>query len=109
MRLWPLFIVRRVAGRSMLPVLRPGTIVVAVPAPGNVQPGQVVIFRHDGREKIKRIIRIEENSLWLEGDNPDESTDSRQFGIVKTRMVRGRVIFPATRLKNTKRPPSLFI
>jgi nickel-type superoxide dismutase maturation protease len=42
---------------------------------------------------IKRLQRREETGeLWLAGDNPGGSTDSRQFGAVSPTALRGRVV-----------------
>ncbi len=42
--------------------------------------GQVVIVRTLERPLIKRIVRIEGEKIWVEGDNKTASTDSRQLG-----------------------------
>jgi len=31
--------------------------------------------------------------VWLEGDNPENSTDSRTYGPVPQAMIRGKVFF----------------
>jgi len=42
---------------------------------------------------IKRLRSVgEHGALWLEGDNPAGSTDSRQFGVVPAKALRGRVV-----------------
>ena len=85
---------RRVAGESMLPALRPGGIVLAHAFFRTLRAGDVVIARHDGLEKIKRIRRIEPPRVFLVGDNPGRSTDSRQFGWLDERAVIGKVVWP---------------
>jgi signal peptidase I len=42
--------------------------------------GQIVIVRTLDRPLIKRIVRMEGDKIWVEGDNRDASTDSRQLG-----------------------------
>jgi len=42
---------------------------------------------------IKRLHGVEASGqLWVEGDNPAGSTDSRQFGAVPAAALRGRVV-----------------
>lgn len=57
--------------------------------------GKVVILERDsmpGILQIKRVIRIEENALWVEGDNKTFSTDSRSWGVVAPTEIRGVVL-----------------
>jgi nickel-type superoxide dismutase maturation protease len=86
---------RRVVGPSMSPKLRPGKIVLASPLfRRRLRPGQVVIFEHQGKEKIKRIERLDHGRLFLIGDNLSASTDSRHFGWLTSREVIAKVIWP---------------
>ena len=41
---------------------------------------------------IKRLSRLDSRGLWLLGDNPGESTDSRQLGAVPTSLLIGEVV-----------------
>ena len=41
---------------------------------------------------IKRLSRLDSTGLWLLGDNPAESTDSRQLGAVPTKLLIGEVV-----------------
>jgi phage repressor protein C with HTH and peptisase S24 domain len=87
-------IIRRVVGDSMLPFLRPDQIVVAMGNYKTLQPGDVVVFRHEGLEKIKRIHSIKDDYVYLVGDNPDTSTDSRAFGWLHITTVIAKVRWP---------------
>ncbi|KAK4537233.1 hypothetical protein CDCA_CDCA11G3258 [Cyanidium caldarium] len=39
------------------------------------------------------LVSIQRGYVWLEGDNPENSTDSRHYGPVPVALVRGRVAF----------------
>ena len=55
----------------------------------------VVVTWHPQRSKlrlIKRLKSVEGTGLWLLGDNPAESTDSRQLGAVPTNLLIGEVV-----------------
>ncbi len=53
--------------------------------------GQVVVARHN-RLLIKRITSIEAAGLWLQGDNPAASTDSRHFGLISQAQIEALII-----------------
>ena len=99
-KLKPPFLLRRIVGHSMMPVLPPGTLVLGWSWFRRLRPGDVVVFYHDGKEKIKRVGSIEEDGrLHMIGDHPSASRDSRHFGTVERSFVVSKVIFPGTRLK----------
>lgn len=56
-------------------------------------PGDQVILSPDQAEKFgKRLLVIPDGHLWLEGDNPLNSSDSRDYGPVPAELVIGRVL-----------------
>jgi phage repressor protein C with HTH and peptisase S24 domain len=79
----------------MLPTLRPGQVVVFQRRQPKV--GDIVMVSHDGLEKIKRIARQEHGRVYLLGDNPVNSTDSRNFGWLAEAEVRGVLYWPKRR------------
>jgi nickel-type superoxide dismutase maturation protease len=91
-----MILLRRIVGNSMLPGFLPGDIVVGVRVlrRHRLRPGQVVIINHGGREKVKRIAEINGDELYVLGDNPQASTDSRHFGWISLSDVKARVIWP---------------
>ena len=57
--------------------------------------GDVVLARHPqepGRRVIKRVIAVSAAGVDLRGDNPDLSTDSRDYGLVALNLILGRVV-----------------
>jgi nickel-type superoxide dismutase maturation protease len=83
-----------VEGRSMAPTLLPGDRVLVLRS-RRLKVGDLVAVpdpRGERRLLIKRITAIHGGLLELRGDNPDASTDSRDFGDVPTRRVLGRVV-----------------
>ncbi|MBC7581933.1 S26 family signal peptidase [Aeromicrobium sp.] len=86
-------VLRRVNGNSMLPTLADGQLVVARQT-RDLTVGDVVIVTHDGLEKIKRIEHHEGDLVYLLGDNPSESTDSRTLGWLPAKTISAKVIWP---------------
>ncbi len=85
--------IRRVAGKSMLPAFRHGQIVVGIKR-RRVVVGDVVIMLHEAREKIKRVAKVADGKVYVLGDNPHLSTDSRDFGWLVDDVVRATIIWP---------------
>jgi nickel-type superoxide dismutase maturation protease len=57
--------------------------------------GDVVIVRHpdDDTMLVKRILRITSNGVFVAGDNPEASTDSRTLGMLSNELIVGKVIW----------------
>ena len=80
----------------MQPSLEPGDRVLVRQLGQKAAPslGSVVVAWHPQRSDlrlIKRLSRVDSTGLWLLGDNPAESTDSRQLGAVPTNLLIGEV------------------
>jgi len=54
--------------------------------------GDVIVFTRDENTEIKRIERIEEDGLYVVGDNDLVSLDSRSYGLIPRDTVLGRAI-----------------
>lgn len=89
------FVVR---GDSMEPTLIDGDEVLVSPRAYRRRPprvGDVVLYQHPLQgdvTAIKRVAELRPEGLWLLGDRPDSSTDSRSYGAVPLRHLRGRVL-----------------
>lgn len=88
------FTIRKVSGHSMMPTLPPKTMVWGFRWFNRLKVGDVIIFKHQGREKIKRIDKIKEDKLFVLGDHREASSDSRDYGWVETEEVIAKVIWP---------------
>ena len=87
-----------ISGSSMLPSLRDGDCVLIdarafAHRPPNV--GEVVLaLVPAGIEVVKRVRHVDSaGRIWLHGDNPPESTDSRDFGPLGAADIGGLVLF----------------
>jgi nickel-type superoxide dismutase maturation protease len=87
----------RVVGPSMAPALRHGDVLLVrrtrpgtLPSAGSV----VVVALPDRPLGVKRLARVEpDGRVWLEGDNPFGSTDSRDLGPLPAESVHARVVW----------------
>lgn len=83
----------RIEGDSMLPVLKDGELVLINPH-ADLEVGDIVLARHPFKQSVKIIKRIAEilpgERYILLGDNPPESSDSRQFGAIAAKDLLGK-------------------
>jgi phage repressor protein C with HTH and peptisase S24 domain len=91
--------IRQIQGDSMLPLFKPGHLLLAVHDERAPREGDVVLIHHGGLEKVKRLKQIQGDRMYVEGDNQARSTDSRTFGWLHRSAIRARVIWP---LKNRR-------
>ena len=99
-----------------LRTIKPGEIVVAR-SPTNARQTVCKRVRAVAGEEVKvpgafwqpeKRLRIPQGHIWLQGDNPNNSTDSRHYGPVPLALVKGRVFFklwPAWEMGST--PPKI--
>ena len=92
---WRYFERVEVSGLSMAPALQPGDRLLLRRA-RSVRPGDVVAAsdpRQPARPVLKRVRDVSQEGVFLLGDNPEHSTDSRQFGPVPIKSVTGKAIY----------------
>ena len=90
----------RISGPSMKPTLSAGVEVLVdcrAQTRVSISVGDLVLVQHPLQSDIRMIKRVvshdaEADSYIVHGDNPHESTDSRQFGAVSGRHLLGRVV-----------------
>jgi len=85
----------RVSGNSMRPALEDNDIVLVQRA-GKIAVGDIVITAHPFKQSVtilKRVMAIDEaGRVELQGDDPDESSDSRSFGTIPGKHIQGKVV-----------------
>ena len=95
------FEIVQVQGNSMLPAFADGDQILIKYRTSDLQPihqGEVVMIEREGELMLKRIVRYEigghtgQGMVAVEGDNKDESIDSRHWGAVPSRFVKAKVI-----------------
>ena len=96
-------------GRSMLPTLKPGSLLVVnkaaygfrIPGLGlylfhwsKPRPGDLLVFYTPlGERAVKRCFSVnEEGDFFVRGDNDLESFDSRSYGLVPLDHILGKVV-----------------
>ena len=94
-----------VRGPSMSPTLADGDVVL-ISLRARPRPGAIVLIRWPQRHdqlSIKRAVGRHGDGWWVEGDNPDASTDSRHLGtaeVIGTVLAR---LYPKPRIQRAQR------
>ncbi len=87
---------RKVKGHSMAPFLLQGRVVVITRWYTRPKVGDIVVVKHDGKEKIKRITQLDDKGIFITGDNRLQSTDSYDFGWLQMSDVVAKLLWPKT-------------
>jgi nickel-type superoxide dismutase maturation protease len=89
----------------MSPTLADGDVVL-IGMRARPRPGSVVVVcwpQRPGQLSIKRAVGRHGSGWWVEGDNPDASTDSRQLGTATATAVVLARVWPAPRIQRARR------
>ena len=93
-----------VNGNSMTPTLRAGQDVLSFNwAYLSKKPrvGDIVVVKVNAKDMVKRVDKVYDRTVYLLGDNNNESSDSRDFGPVKTDQIVGKVVYKSE-IRSTK-------
>jgi nickel-type superoxide dismutase maturation protease len=85
-----------ISGNSMFPTLKAGSTVLVYKYFFSKPKLRDIIAAcdpRDGKTIIKRVTKIENNRYFVQGDNKQASTDSRNFGSLDKNDIIGKVIF----------------
>lgn len=77
----------------MLPTLKPGQDVLIWCWFYNPKVGEIVAVKVNGRDVIKRVQKVHDRNIFVQGDNKEESIDSRRFGWVNKSQIIGKLIY----------------
>jgi len=88
------FKIFRVKDLSMEPTIRHGNYVFVYRWARDHKEGNIIVLKHpvSGIHIIKRIDSMDNDRVFVTGDNKDSSEDSRHFGSVYKSNIVGRVI-----------------
>ncbi len=86
---------RRIEGKSLEPYYQTGQKLLCLRR-RNLLQGQVALFAHEGREKLKIITALDGEKVFVEGTS-DYSSDSHDFGWIDESDVKAVVVWPKPR------------
>ena len=89
-----------VNGNSMKPTLHPGQDVLSFNWFVKPKVGDLVVVKVDGREMVKRIQKVDDRTIYVVGDNKEESNDSRDFGAINVDQIVGKVVYTTNVISN---------
>lgn len=78
----------KITGHSMQPTFYPGDQVIAFKF-SKIKAGDVVVFKRNSKNVIKRVVKISEGKYFLAGDNKN---DSLSIPPIQKRDIIGKVI-----------------
>lgn len=83
----------------MEPALKDGSVVMVFQWWVRPKVGEVVVYKQGSEWWVKRIRKITQDGLVMEGDNFSDSLDSRKLGAVDQDSVIGKILFKWLNIK----------
>jgi nickel-type superoxide dismutase maturation protease len=88
----------KIIGHSMEPQIKAGEPVLVSGVPywfKKPKINDIVAFKSNsgGTVFVKRIVSIQNNKYFIEGDNKSDSLDSRKFGPISRNQIIGEIIY----------------
>jgi hypothetical protein len=82
----------------MYPTLKEGQLVLCRKLGAKAKLNLLDIYAYitpydEKKYVVKRLLYTKESQMWFEGDNKNGSLDSRTYGFVPRKNVRGKVIY----------------
>ena len=93
-----LFIAKfRVVGHSMEPQIKSGEVVLvsSIPYLFKIPKISDIVAFKDNTDiiLIKRIVKIQDGKYFMQGDNKQDSLDSRKLGLISKDQIIGEIIY----------------
>jgi phage repressor protein C with HTH and peptisase S24 domain len=79
----------KISGHSMEPYLKPDDQVLAVGFL-RIKKGDVVVFKYSSKYLVKRVLKIKNDEIFVQGDN---KKDSLPISSIKKDAIMGKVLF----------------
>ena len=76
----------------MLPTLKPGQLMLFIRW-FSYRAGDIVMVRHEGKEKVKRIKEKNKEEFYLIADNNDPGHESHELGWIPKDEIIAKAIF----------------
>ena len=87
----------KVSGDSMLPTLKNGQQIIAEKISCrflNPKIGDIIILKNSSNiNLVKRITKKDGGNYFIEGDNKEKSTDSKNFGPIQKNDILAKIIY----------------
>ncbi len=78
----------------MEPAIKAGSFLLVIESVQSIKIGDILLFLSPNQEKlVKRVARIEDGKYFMTGDNPNDSLDSRSFGLISQDKIIGKIIW----------------
>lgn len=86
----------KISGHSMLPTLKVGDKVLISSFPymfSTPKIGDIIVFKKNGKNFIKRITGVTPQGFIVAGDNSFDSISSKKLGVISKKLILGKVVY----------------